>query len=167
MSKWIKTLLVPQQSKDVGQLGAYQRIQFKVTLHYHVVAALVGFVLVFGMVACSQRGAQEPALSEQETPQSNADSLGQQAPPDTGPAPQGSRNYDDLEIITLLPRDGILAIDNPGFLSAEEADSEYAPDELVIGVNYNGDARAYSIPFLSGREIVNDTVGGKKIAVTW
>lgn len=167
MSKWMKTLLVPQQSKDVGQLGAYQWIQFKVALHYHVVAALVGFVLIFGMVACSQRGTQEPVLSEQETPESSADSLEQQAPPDNSSAPQGGRNYDDLEIITLLPRDGIPAIDNPEFLSAEEADSEYAPDELVLGVNYDGDARAYSIPFLSGREIVNDTVGGKKIAVTW
>ncbi len=69
--------------------------------------------------------------------------------------------------MTLLPRDGIPAIDNPEFLSAEEADEEYAPDELVIGVNYDGDARAYSIPFLSRHEIVNDTVGGRKIAVTW
>ena len=40
-------------------------------------------------------------------------------------------------------------------------------DELVIGVEIDGDARAYSIPYLSGHEIVNDTVAGRKIAVTW
>jgi len=73
----------------------------------------------------------------------------------------------ELEIITLLPKDGIPAIDNPIFVSVEEADLKYEPDELVIGVNFDGDARAYSIPMLSSHEIVNDTVGGRKIAVTW
>jgi hypothetical protein len=75
--------------------------------------------------------------------------------------------YADLEIVTLLPRDAIPAIDNPRFLAAVEADEYYDPDELVMGVVFNGDARAYSVPFLSNREIVNDTVGGVKIAVTW
>jgi hypothetical protein len=70
-------------------------------------------------------------------------------------------------MVTLLPIDGIPAIDHPTFLSAEEADLEYGPDELVLGVELNGDARAYSIPLLSSHEIVNDTVGGRKIAVTW
>jgi hypothetical protein len=73
----------------------------------------------------------------------------------------------ELEIITLLPKDAIPAIDNPVFISADEADLQYEPDELVIGVEYDGDARAYSIPMLSSHEIVNDTVGGRKIAVTW
>ncbi|MCH7593917.1 MAG: DUF3179 domain-containing protein [Chloroflexi bacterium] len=71
-----------------------------------------------------------------------------------------------LEIITLLPRDGIRAILNPQFISPEQADT-YEDDEPVLGVTINGDSRVYSIPFLSGREIVNDTVGGVPIAVTW
>ncbi len=86
------------------------------------------------------------------------------APPSDSTSPVAER---ELEIITLLPKDGIPAIDNPVFISAEEADSQYEPDELVIGVNFDGDARAYSIPLLSSHEIVNDTVGGRKIAVTW
>ena len=121
---------------------------------------LIGWVLVFGIVACSQSGGQEQASGGDQVPEI-------QTPQEDSPLSQSSRNYDDLEIVTLLPRDGIPAIDDPQFLSASEADEEYAPDELVIGVNYEGDARAYSIPFLSGREIVNDTVGGRKIAVTW
>ena len=36
-----------------------------------------------------------------------------------------------------------------------------------LGVEFNGDARAYSVPLLSSHEIVNDTVGGVKISVTW
>ncbi len=78
-----------------------------------------------------------------------------------------AEKYADLEIVTLLPRDAIPAIDNPLFLTADEADDFYDPDELVMGVTFNGDTRAYSVPFLSGHEIVNDTVGGVKIAVTW
>lgn len=75
--------------------------------------------------------------------------------------------YDDFEIITLLPPDAIPAIDNPTFHTADEADQYYDPDELVMGVVFNGDARAYSVPHLSSHEIVNDEVGGVKIAVTW
>jgi len=75
--------------------------------------------------------------------------------------------YADLQVITLLPPDAIPAIDNPQFLSAEEADEFYDPDEIVMGVSFNGESRAYSAPFLSNHEIVNDTVGGVKIAVTW
>ena len=75
--------------------------------------------------------------------------------------------YDDFEIITLLPPDAIPSIDNPTFHTAAEADDYYEPDELVMGVVFNGDARAYSVPHLSSHEIVNDEVGGVKIAVTW
>lgn len=75
--------------------------------------------------------------------------------------------YEDLEIITLLPPDAIPAINNPTFHDPIEANEFYEPDELVIGVVFNGDARAYSIPHLSSHEIVNDEVGGVKIAVTW
>ena len=82
-------------------------------------------------------------------------------------SPSLAAKYADLQIITLLPRDAIPAIDNPTFLTAEEADQFYDPGELVLGVELNGDARAYSVPLLSRHEIVNDTVGGVKIAVTW
>ncbi len=73
----------------------------------------------------------------------------------------------ELSMVTLLPRDGIPAINDPSFVSAEDADLQYEQDELIIGVNFDGDTRAYSIPILSSHEIVNDTVGGQKIAVTW
>lgn len=74
---------------------------------------------------------------------------------------------EELRLVTLLPKDAIPSIDNPRFYSTEEANREYADDELVLGVNFNGDARAYSTGLLSRHEIVNDTVDGKPIAVTW
>ncbi len=47
-------------------------------------------------------------------------------------------------IVTLLPPDGIPAIDNPRFASASK--SKYIQDsEPVLGVVHNGIAKAYSI----------------------
>ncbi len=83
--------------------------------------------------------------------------------PDATTVPS-ARTY---RIVTLLPKDAIPAIDDPRFYPAAEADAEYAADELVLGVSLNGDSRAYSTSLLNHHEIVNDTVGGRKIAVTW
>lgn len=76
-------------------------------------------------------------------------------------------SYAEYEIMTVLPRDAIPAVFTPSFLSPAEANEQYTADELVIGVVLNGEAKAYSIPYLSSHEIVNDTVGGIPIAVTW
>lgn len=74
---------------------------------------------------------------------------------------------DDQEYVInqLLPRDGIRPIYEPQFTSV--ADSTYSPDELVMGIEINDDARAYSVGILRSREMVNDTVGGVPILVTW
>jgi hypothetical protein len=50
-----------------------------------------------------------------------------------------------------------------------EAAKDLNPDELVLGVEVEGEARAYPINMLSGpnREILNDTLGGRPIAATW
>ncbi len=68
-------------------------------------------------------------------------------------------------IRTLLPYDAIPAITKPQFVSATEAKLDI--DAPVIGVTFNGESHAYSLYLLNGHEIVNDVVGGKKIATTW
>ncbi len=73
----------------------------------------------------------------------------------------------DLKIKTLLPFDAIRAILEPEFVDAEQGDEWLEPDSLVLGISIDGDSRAYTIPMLSVHEIVNDTVGGKPVAVTW
>ena len=90
-----------------------------------------------------------------------------EAGPTRTPSPALVERYAEYELITLLPPDAIPAIDDPQFLTVDEASAVYDPGELIIGVEFNGDARAYSVPLLSNHEIVNDTVGGEKIAVTW
>ena len=71
------------------------------------------------------------------------------------------------DIKTMLRRDAIKAILEPEFLTVSEAEGIYQDQEVVIGVELAGEARAYSVGFLSGHEIVNDEVAGRKIAVTW
>jgi hypothetical protein len=72
-----------------------------------------------------------------------------------------------LDIVTLLGFDAIRSIEDPRFVDPAAADETYDSDELILGVEIDGDARAYSVPLLSRHEIVNDVVGGKPIAVTW
>ena len=72
-----------------------------------------------------------------------------------------------LEIHSILPRDAIPAIDNPMFITAEEASQNLVDRDLVIGLSFNGEHKAYSTAFLSSREVVNDVIGGKPVAVTW
>ena len=70
-------------------------------------------------------------------------------------------------IYSILPRDAIPAIFDPVYVSAEEAGSFMYDEELVLGLEINGDVRAYSTWHLDHHEIVNDVVGGVHVAVTW
>ena len=64
------------------------------------------------------------------------------------------------------PKDGIPSIDNPNF--AEITGSQFVSDsDIVIGLEINGDARAYPLFILVWHEIVNDSVGGTPVAVTY
>jgi hypothetical protein len=64
-------------------------------------------------------------------------------------------------------KDGIPAIDEPKFVSIEEADEWLDDREPVIELEVEGEARAYPIQILIWHEIVNDTVAGQPVAVTF
>jgi hypothetical protein len=64
------------------------------------------------------------------------------------------------------PRDGIPALLNPRFVSAEDADFISA-DDRVLGVTLDGVAKAYPIKILNYHEIVNDRFEDRAIAVTF
>ena len=46
-------------------------------------------------------------------------------------------------------------------------EAPYDDEELVIGVALNGETKAYAIGPLNSREVVNDSLGGVPILVTW
>ena len=63
------------------------------------------------------------------------------------------------------PKDGIPSIDAPTFAGPE--DVELPPQEAVIAIDNNREARAYPLRILMWHEIVNDTFDGRAIAVTY
>ena len=65
------------------------------------------------------------------------------------------------------PKDGIPAIDDPKFISVEEAKQWLLPVEPVILVQVGDDARAYPLQILTWHEIVNDAVDGVPLTVTF
>ena len=71
----------------------------------------------------------------------------------------------EVELFTLLPKDGIRSIDEPKFLAA--ADAEWSLSTPVIGLQINGDTRAYPLLVMASHEIVNDVVGGQAVAVIY
>ena len=76
------------------------------------------------------------------------------------------REVEGDRIYTLLPPDGIPAIDDPKFVPAGEADFMKS-NEWVVGVSRNGVTKAYSLWHLDRHEIVNDWFGREPVAVTW
>jgi Protein of unknown function (DUF3179) len=73
---------------------------------------------------------------------------------------------DGDKVLTLLPPDGIPAIDDPTFAKADKA-GFMKDHEPVVGVVHNGVAKAYSLWHLDTLEIVNDRFGKDPVAVTW
>lgn len=64
------------------------------------------------------------------------------------------------------PRDGIPAIDNPEFVSPDEAGFLQEQDR-VLGMDLNGIQKAYPVKILNHHEIVNDRFGDRKVVVTF
>ena len=65
------------------------------------------------------------------------------------------------------PKDGIPAIDDPQFESIADADFWLDDREPVQVVDINGDARAYPVQVMVWHELVNDTVGGDPVVITF
>jgi hypothetical protein len=66
-----------------------------------------------------------------------------------------------------VPKDGIPSIDAPRFAPVSDRRDWLADREPVIGLEIAGDARAYPLRVLTWHEIVNDTVAGQPVAVTY
>lgn len=73
------------------------------------------------------------------------------------PLPRGFRQ--------LLSRDVIRPIYEPEFVTAGA--TTWNDATLVIGIEQDGEAKAYPVSFLNGREMVIDRIAGIPILVTW
>jgi hypothetical protein len=63
-------------------------------------------------------------------------------------------------------KDGIPSLDNPELIAPEKA-TYLTKDELVFGVEINGDARAYPLRILNWHEMFNDVIGGVPVALAY
>jgi hypothetical protein len=80
----------------------------------------------------------------------------------------GVRHEIRLEEITWggVAKDGIPALIDPPRLTPAEA-GYLTDDELVFGVEINGDARAYPLRILDWHEMFNDVIGGVPVALAY
>jgi hypothetical protein len=74
--------------------------------------------------------------------------------------------YDDI-LSGGPPKDGIPAVDNPKYVSIEEADEWIRAVEPVLFVEIEGAARAYPLQILTWHEIVNDVLNDVPIIVSF
>ena len=65
------------------------------------------------------------------------------------------------------PKDGIPSIDRPQFVEVHDADRWIRPMEPVIMLRIGPDVRAYPVQIVTWHEIINDTVGGVPVVVTF
>jgi hypothetical protein len=74
----------------------------------------------------------------------------------------------DIPIAEILrggpPRDGIPALDHP---NTSGSDYGWEDSELVVGVALEGEARAYPLSILVWHELVNDTLGGRAVLISY
>jgi hypothetical protein len=141
-----------------------------------MVRLVVAALLVLAVTACGggDRGDSEPDPAAKEDPSTLPDpgpGLGEAGPPPAIAA--GWKTDFDRRAVPLSEfqsggpgKDGIPPIDSPRFLPAD-AVAFLEPNEPVIAVELNGEARAYPIQILVWHEIVNDSLGGVPIAVTF
>jgi len=98
---------------------------------------------------------------------------GEGTPGGPGPPKAGEALYVGHDLGTLrkqlrdggVPKDGIPSIDEPKFQSANASSLDGGAP--VFGVVRGGEAKAYPQYILVHHEIVNDTVGGDPVAVTY
>jgi len=73
----------------------------------------------------------------------------------------------DFEVNSVrgAPRDAFDVLDHPKMTKA--ADAKLGSDQPVIGIEIDGEARAYPVRVMGSHEVVNDHCGNQPIAVSW
>lgn len=139
-------------------------------------SAVLAAVLGVGLLAACGSGSSGPSdtalpTGELEGPSSRqsgednplADERGTGT--DSGGNSRRQVEIDVSQFRQLIPRDAIYPYYDPEFIPGRESPLNVL--ELVIGVEINGQSKAYPIFPLRSREMVNDVVGGVPVLVTW
>ena len=73
----------------------------------------------------------------------------------------------EVAIIQDVPRDAIPPLDSPKYETIEEVSEWLEDDDIVLGVVFDNDARAYPSKLMNWHEIVNETIGDREVSVTY
>jgi len=151
-------------------------------------AIVSGVAVALVVVACAPLGeagpdeAASPAAPPSAAPAPPPDEPPATDGPPAAPTPRGSLtvasgawqtdfevgNIDLSEIMSGGPgKDGIPSIDEPRFESLSDARSWQDERAPVIALQVGSEARAYPLAVLMWHEIVNDTLGGVPVVVTF
>ena len=138
-------------------------------MHLRFITACLGATLLaLTLVACGQETTPvtSPATIDNSqsspTPALTPQSVGGNAATST-PVFSSSASVIDS---TYSRRTPFVPLDQPVFLAAIESD--YLPDgDLVLGLEWLGEARAYPIRMLTYHHIVNDIVAGRPVLITY
>ena len=76
------------------------------------------------------------------------------------------REYDRLSR-RAVARDGFPVLDSPCMTPATEVGGALRDNEPVVGVSIGKEHKAYPLSVMGSHELVNDTCGGKPIAISW
>ncbi len=131
--------------------------------------------------ACGSSEGDPNAAETGTTPDQVETTVDEGSAPATGVLPDGPSALDTreapefpvplVEVSEIIsggpPPDGIPPIDDPVFVDVVDALETFEDAEPVVAVSINGDARAYPVQVMIWHEIVNDTVGGEPISVTY
>ena len=123
------------------------------------------FLLLLGMLAACRTTAQPdptPVLSPTAGSTIQPETV-TPTPPPTPPI----RRLQPGELLIAADTDAIPAIMAEESFFADATSTEWLDEEYVIGLALNGESRAYPIRLLSSHELVNDTVGGQAVLITW
>ncbi len=134
--------------------------------------------LSFGLAACAAAASPTESPTQTNVPEPAPVMETSAPPPADDPPPPGAETqfstdfskhgvpYDDI-LSGGPPKDGIPAIDEPTYVSIDEANAWINDREPVIAIEVGEAARAYPLQILTWHEIVNDVLNGKPLAVSF
>ena len=126
---------------------------------------LVGLVVILTLAASACAGGTDDVVVERGTFHPDGFDGVIAEPPDDLYDPVAAGESIPPGFRQLLERDDIFPVYQPRFVATGNAGWE--PEELIIGVEIDGEARAYPVSFLNRREIVVDLHRGIPTFVTW
>ncbi len=127
---------------------------------------MLSLLVLASLIGCSKQQAPAP---EPETPIPAPTLAPSQAEYEIKTDPSGTKYIVDPDKIMGggPPKDGIPSIDNPKFVTLDEADQWIEDDELVLGITYKGVKRVYPMQIMVWHEIVNDIIAGDPLLITY